>query len=137
MNTKKTCELPRKLENVRQRIERWRRTRKARLPIPEPLWAAAVKMASTYGVNRTAEALRVNYYALKKRVEQKTSAVDDAPRAIAGVRFIELVPPDAAGPCLCTLELENTGGAKMRIQLKSVEMPDLAAVSRSFWNLES
>ena len=47
---------------------------------------------------------------------------------------IELVSPASAGLCCCTLELERDGGAKMRIQLKSVTMPDLAALSRSFWN---
>jgi hypothetical protein len=39
-----------------------------------------------------------------------------------------------AGPCQCWLELENGDGAKMRVQLRSVAMPDLAAISRSFWN---
>ena len=48
--------------------------------------------------------------------------------------FIELVSPASAGVCCCTLELENEGGGKMRIQLKSATMPDLAALSRSFWN---
>ena len=48
--------------------------------------------------------------------------------------FIELVPPASAGLCCCTLELEDEGGAKMRVQLKSATMPDLAALSRSFWN---
>jgi hypothetical protein len=32
------------------------------------------------------------------------------------------------------LELENAAGAKMRIHLKNVATPDLAALSRSFWN---
>ena len=40
----------------------------------------------------------------------------------------------AAGLCHCTLELENTAGAKMRIQVRSAAMPDLAAISQSFWN---
>jgi hypothetical protein len=33
--------------------------------------------------------------------------------------------------------LENTNGAKMRIQLRSAAMPDLAAISQSFWNHSS
>jgi hypothetical protein len=48
--------------------------------------------------------------------------------------FIELVTPTSAELCRCTLELENASGAKMRIQLRSAEMPDLAAISQSFWN---
>jgi hypothetical protein len=34
----------------------------------------------------------------------------------------------------CVLEVENTDGAKMRMHLKGVAMPDLTALSRSFWN---
>lgn len=48
--------------------------------------------------------------------------------------FVELVAPVPAGLCHCTLDLENSGGAKMRIQLRSAAMPDLAAISQSFWN---
>jgi hypothetical protein len=35
------------------------------------------------------------------------------------------------------LVFENTNGAKMRIQLRSVAMPDLVAISQSFWNHSS
>ncbi len=75
MGTRKTRDLPARLEGVRRRFERWRRTRKVRSRIPEPLWASAVKMAGTYGIHRTAKALRLNYYALKKRVTEEGVAV--------------------------------------------------------------
>jgi transposase-like protein len=48
--------------------------------------------------------------------------------------FVELVTPASAGPCHCTLEFEDTRGAKMRIELRSAGLPDLAAISQSFWN---
>jgi hypothetical protein len=55
--------------------------------------------------------------------------------------FLELAPPAVhgfatapAGPCQCTVEWENAVGAKMRVELKGAPMPDLAALSRSFWN---
>ena len=51
--------------------------------------------------------------------------------------FIELLAPTPTGHCHCTLELEDANGAKMRIQLHSVVMPDLAAISQSFWNHSS
>jgi hypothetical protein len=93
-------------------------------------------MAKTYGVNRTARTLRLDYYSLKERVEQEAAASPGASAIPAAAPFIELVPSPSAGPCRCRLELENAGGAKMRIQLRSVAMPDLAAISRSFWNSE-
>ena len=136
MTARGTQGLPARLGSLRRRFEHARKIRKVRSPIPEPLWAAAVKIAGTYGVQRTAKALGVSPCTLKKRIEQKASANDDISQVGAGARFIELVAPTSAGPCQCTLELDNVRGAKMRIQLKSVEMPDLAAMSRSFWNLE-
>ena len=36
----------------------------------------------------------------------------------------------------CILELEDVAGAKMRIHIKGMEAPDLAALSRSFWGSE-
>jgi hypothetical protein len=90
-------------------------------------------MARAYGVNRTAQALRLDYYGLKKRVEQKAVGATNATEAKSTSRFVELVPFSSAGHCECSLELENVGGAKMRIQLKSIIMPDLAAISQTFW----
>ena len=121
------------LEGVRRRFERWRQTRRPRSRIPDSLWAAAARAASTYGVHRTCRALRVDYYALKKRAERSTSASHPAEEA-ATVPFLELAPSAFAGPCECTLELEDAAGAKMRVHLKGVATPDLAAISRSFWN---
>jgi hypothetical protein len=134
MDIEKTRKLPRRLEGVRRRIERWRQTRKFRSRIPDRLWAAAVQMARAYGVNRTAQTLRLDYYGLKKRVEQKTVGAANATEAKSTSRFVELAPFSSAGHCECSLELENVGGAKMRIQLKSITMPDLAAISQTFWN---
>ena len=134
MGTRKTREVPRRLEGVRRRIERWRRTRKVRSPIPDALWAAAVRMANAYGMNRTARVLRLNYYGLKKRVEQQAVGVVGAAETKKEARFVELAPFPSVGNCECFLELENAGGAKMRIQLKGIAVPDLAALSQTFWN---
>ena len=54
--------------------------------------------------------------------------------AIGHKAFWELPLPASAGDCECTLELEDAAGAKMRVHLKGVATPDLAALSRSFWN---
>jgi hypothetical protein len=45
-------------------------------------------------------------------------------------------PAGPAGKTIAnaTLELENAGGVKMRVQLRSTAMPDLAAISQTFWN---
>jgi Holliday junction resolvase len=91
-------------------------------------------MAGVYGVNRTAKTLRLDYYGLKKRLEQRGAAAVSVPEAEGTARFVELAPLTSAAPCECFLELENRSGAKMRIQLKSTGTPDLAAFSQTFWN---
>ena len=50
--------------------------------------------------------------------------------------FLELAPPASGGVPECTLELEDPGGAKMRVHLKGLPVPDLTALSRSFWSIE-
>jgi hypothetical protein len=147
MDTKRRRDLPARLEGLRRRFEEWRRTRKVRARIPDPLWAAAVKLAGRCGIHRTAKALRVDYYALKKRVEQKAAVAgtehqaaataSNVPTRAAGAAFLELPAAAWAGGGECTLELEDAGGAKLRVHLKGFEAPDLAALSRSFWQSES
>jgi hypothetical protein len=131
MDTRKASELPARLEGVRQRFEHWRRTCKAHSRIPDSLWASAVLMAGAYGVSRTANVLRVNYHALKKRLGEKTAAVRSY-AAADETRFVELTPFTPAASCECLVELEDGAGAKMRVRLQGVGMADLAALVRSF-----
>ena len=133
MGIRETRNLPARLERLRQRFDCWRGTHKARSRIPEPLWGAAVKMAGTFGLHRTAKALRLDYYAFKKRIERQPATALNPPDETAPT-FLELPLPAYAGDCACTLELENVSGAKMRVHLKGIITPDLAALSRSFWN---
>lgn len=148
MATRKAREIPTPLEKTRQRFERWRQTSPAKSRIPETLWNAAAKMAERYGVARTASVLRLDYYRLKKRLDQKAAQGAEAAPAAAKTTFLQL---PASGPVLpaadrpasiplvtaeCVVELEDGAGAKMRIHLKGAETFDLAALSRSFWSAE-
>ena len=152
MRTGSRGEIPAGLETLRRRFDRWRRTRKRGSPTPDRLWRPAVQAAGVYGLNRTATALRVNYYALKKQVERAATEGDlpaeagaasrDTPDGLvvsgdgrATATFLELAPPASRNAGECILELENPGGAKMRIHLKGVGVPDLAALSRDFWGV--
>jgi hypothetical protein len=137
MGVRTKRDLPARLEGVRRRFETWRRRRKVRSPIPKELWAAAVKMAGTYGIHRTAKALRVDYYALKKRVEGSPAVTASSrPAGDAEVTFVELSPPAWPGAGECMLAMEDAGGAKLRVRLKGFGAPDLAALTRSFYQGE-
>jgi len=114
-------------------------------------------MAQQYGIHRTAKTLLLDYYSLKKRVEQKDADHDNGrktrhparrPRGTAAeshaatdpnavATFFEVVPSALSpGSCECTLEWEDAGGAKMRVHVKGFLAPDLTALSKSFWGLE-
>ena len=149
MDARARRELPVRLEGVRRRFERWRETREAHTRIPDSLWSAAARAAGRYGLSKTAHALRVSYYALKKQLAAKTAAdrrvagkcigrgiaaAEGGREAEGASPFVELPPFASAGGCECLLEWEDAGGAKMRVRLRGVGTPDLAALGRSFWD---
>jgi len=137
MSTTRTRGLPARLEGVRRRFDRWRKTHAARTRIPEPLWAAAVKMAEMYGIHRAAKALRLDYYSVKRRVEEKVGTAGKMPKEPAAATFLELAPSPRGEAYECTVEFEDSSGSKMRVHLKGGQTPDLAALSRSFWRAEA
>ena len=136
MDTRKASDLPARLEGVRRRFERWRRTGEAHARIPDSLWASAAIMADAYGISRTANVLAVNYQVLKKHLGHKTAGAGRT-EAEGKARFVELAPFAPSSPCECLLELEDAGGAKMRVRLQGIGIPDLAALSQCFWNRRS
>jgi hypothetical protein len=129
MATKEPFEIPVGMRRVCRRFERWRKGHKARLPIPEALWAEAAKAAREHGVFRAAKALRLEYGKLKRMAE--TSAAPVRPTAVPAT-FLELMPPEAVGFAECLIELEGPRG-KIRIQWKGGAAPDLAGLSRVLW----
>ena len=133
MAKRRTRALPAQVEEVRRRLDGWRRARKHRARLPEELWASAVKLVAGYGLHKTARALRLDYYALKKRVESASRQSPSEPQGATA--FMELVGRPVAGASECVVELQNRRGAKMRIQLKGISPPDLAALSKSFWSV--
>lgn len=134
MRTGATQDLPAWLERLRGRFERWRATRDGRRHIPQGLWASAVEAAGRYGLNPTARALGLDYYSLKKHVKAAALRSGLDRREEAG--FIEVTPVGSVGVPECSLELEHPGGANLRVHLKGMPAPDLAALSQSFWSME-
>lgn len=120
-------DFPAALLRAQRKIEQWRERRRPRARIPEELWREAAQLACAHGINRTARALRLDYYALKKRA---AAAARSGQRA---AEFVEILPGGL--PTLrpeCTIELEDAGGVKMRIHLAGGDLPDVAALARVF-----
>ena len=121
--------LPAGLKRARQRFERWRHTREGRPRIPESLWTVAVKAAGRFGLHRTSRALRLDYMVLKRRAAAGVAQV--ASQEAAPPSFVELVASGSANGTECVLELEDSSGARVRIELKGITPPDLVALTRS------
>jgi hypothetical protein len=127
-----TPSVPNDLQELSGRFEDWRRTRRGRLPIPEPLWAAAAELARSHGVCQTAQVLRLEYKKLKRLTAGQAGSKPGRRRLVPGpATFVELTaPPTAAAECV--IELEGPRG-KLRIQWKGATAPDLAGLSRVLW----
>ena len=124
------------LAQAARQFAKWRAGRRRGARIPEELWELAVRLAGSFGRHATAEALRLDYYALKKRAAGVTPARIAAAAAAVMPAFVELTPPSPARPCECVIEFENAAGSKMRIHLTGAEAIDVAALGRSFWSGE-
>jgi hypothetical protein len=127
-----TPAVPTDLQELSRRFEDWRRTRRGKLPIPEPLWAAAAELARSHGVCRTAQVLRLEYKKLKQLTDWRAGGKPvRRHRAPVPATFVELAPPPTAA-AECVIELEGPRG-KLRIQWKGATAPDLAGLSRVLW----
>jgi hypothetical protein len=118
------------IEPVRRELEAWRKSRKHRDRIPEPLWAAMAKLAKTYGVSPVSGALGIDYYALKDRViASGRPASLSAPSQGA---FIEVKPLPDSRTATCRVELEDRSGTKMTLHLDGSHLDALSLV-QAFW----
>jgi len=133
MATRGTQNVPAELARAAARWAQWRRRRVLGTRIPASLWKSALELAARHGVSRTAIALRVDYYALKKRLDAQMSRCRTDRTGAAAPAFVELTPPSLTTAGGCVIEFENVSGAKMRIELRGSQVPDLAALGCSFW----
>ena len=60
-------DIPRDMRKTYRRFVRWRSSHTGRLPIPEPLWAAAAELARQHGIAATAKVLSLEYGKLKDK----------------------------------------------------------------------
>ena len=127
MDNATPSDFPAACSRVQRKLTHWRQRHRRGARIPEDLWGEAAKLACAHGLNRTARALRLDYYSLQKRAAAAAGSGARAPE------FVELLPGGIpAPPPACLIEVEDGGGAKLRIHLQGGEFPDLAALTRGF-----
>jgi hypothetical protein len=110
---------------VRRALEAWRKTRASRQPIPEALWTEMAILGRTHGVSSVSQALRLDYYALKRRVSERMPASD----------FVEVkIAPADDRTRGCTAELQDRRGRKLLLRWSSAPGPELLGVVQAFLN---
>jgi hypothetical protein len=97
--------------------------------IPERLWRIAVEQAAVHGVHKAAQALRLDYYCLQRRLME--SGAGGKRRGPAAAPFVELMLPAAARSAHCQLEMGDRSGGKVRVDVSGLSTSELAAFVRA------
>jgi len=120
------------LSEVKEKFELWRKTRKNRKPIPRELWDTAANLSETHSINQISKALRLNYTALKKRVN-KMEATEACIQKGQASSFVELNFEQPPLVSECIVEMQDCSGAKMRMCFKGKTDFDFLELGKAFW----
>jgi len=123
------------LSDVRRQFEHWRRSRRRGTRIPEALWRAAASAGREHGVSKTSQALRLDYYALKERVESSGPEERSAVEPLSEIKFLEIPLGAPSGRPECILEFEDGHGARLRVELEGSALAEIESVARALWSL--
>lgn len=132
MNRKSTALIPEAIAQLQRQLDQFRSTHARRTRLPESLWQAAVDLARQHGVYCVAHPLRLDYTGLKKRL----GGVPGLRQKATKPAFVELIVPAATEPEAFVVELESSGGSKMRIQWRTTASPDWANLLRAWRDTE-
>ena len=123
--------LPPEVSKVARRLEVWRTRPERGRRIPAALWAAAARLARTYGVSRVAATLRLSYSALQRRARGPRGARTRPP---APPTFIQLPAPtgSASGDSRGTVEVVHASGARLILRLPAAKPAELVPLVQAF-----
>lgn len=125
---------PAQLQSLAQRVNAWRSTRRRGQRIPDQLWKAAANAARVHGVNRTATALKLNYYELQRRLwDHRLQGRARKWPAVPPPAFVELAPAASAGRVeQGAVELVNASGTRLTLRLGDIPARELLGLVEVF-----
>jgi len=94
-----------------------------------------VGLARRYGLSRVAQALRVNYTALKNHLV--ASAGPQAPRPNAIAEFVEMPMTASPSGLQWVIELEDRGGSKLTLRLAQTDSAVALTLAQGLWRQRS
>ena len=130
MNTKQPANIPEALSEARCQLDHWRSQQpNKRTRLPKEFWRQAVTLAKEHGLNKTARALNVKYYSLKKHLEQAN--LDKGCSAKPQADFVEFLPGTmTAGGVECMIEWADGHNATVRMHIKGAGLSELTALAQ-------
>jgi hypothetical protein len=127
-----------RLHQLQTRVQHWRNTRQKHAAMPEELWTEATALARQLGVNAVRLAARIDYGALKRRVEAPRAEAD-APAVggghtnpCAAAKFLDLGAVGTASATEVTVEVVDASGARLTIRVPGGGTLDVAGVVSAF-----
>ena len=123
------------IEALAHRLAAYRNNLHRQRQLPEKLWAQAVVLARQHGLCRVLQALHLNYYDLKRRMEALPPPLPESSHSLSksSPAFVELgvSPLVSAGTIL---ELEDRTGRKLTVRLASPRNGELLAMAQAMWS---
>jgi hypothetical protein len=121
-----------RLQQVHERIEQWRSSRTKRSRIPQDIWQDATILGEKLGVYPVARALRLDYQGLRRRVDQRVSAVRKDLCGTDG--FVELSGAHlvGVGTAQTVIEISDKRGAQVTVRLAAHQPVDVVALVDRF-----
>jgi hypothetical protein len=133
MARKKRTKLPAGVKRLRDRIERWRRTRAKRTLMPEELWSDAVMLAHRHGAYRVAQAARLTLDTLRRRMlEAGVQRAKSRPEGFVELTGAQILEAPAPAGASTEVELVDAGGSRLTVRLAgtTVDVAQLVAAFR-------
>ena len=131
MRKRQPAKIPAALSAARGQFDQWRSRHRKRARLPKELWRRAAALAREHGLNKTARALGLKYYSLKKHLDEMTT--EEVIPAKAKPDFIEFLGDVMTpGSTECIIEWSDGGGSTLRMHIKGVELSELASVAGVF-----
>ncbi len=104
------------IEQVGERLDKWRKIKKHRESIPKDIWQDATELAKKYSINTVSKTLRLSYTDLKDRV---CGPSKPKPKKRRSSDFIEIGYNQSPSIPETTIEMENKKDQDLRFLLKA------------------
>ena len=115
------------LERVRSQLRDWRVRKRGGRRIPDALWEQAASLCAEHGVSRVSRELSLDYHGLKRRAKSAEASANEP------LEFVEISGGVGGGWTECRVELEEPGGLRLSVELRSGEAVEVGALCSRLW----